>query len=232
MLLHCLVGHADETRRRGIDLKAAASAAGTLRAVHIQHGMTQLCAREIRAGIDLAVDDDTAADARSQRDADCVRSALCCARNVLAVSSRICVILHKCRSAGRLGNPLDHRDIVEIEVIGILNDAGHGIRDARRTNADPLDLLRCQSALADRIQCAGCHICRNLLCGTRTVGLAGDLPENVVILVNQSGDDVRAAEINTNIIFHNVLRSGFYSSSGAICGSFTLLRSIRRDVSR
>ena len=191
--------------RRGIDLEAALSAAGTLRAVHIENGVADLCAREIGACIDLAVDDDAAADARAERDADCIDRALCSARDKFAVGCGVRVILNECRSAGRLGDPLDHRDIVEIEVVGIFDDAGRRICDARRTDADPLDLLRRQACLRDRVQRAGGHIRRDLLCGARTVGLARDLFENLIILVYESGDDIRAAEINANVILHVIL---------------------------
>ena len=94
---------------------------------------------------------------------------------------------------------------MEIEVVGIFDDAGRAICNARRTDADPLDLLRRQTCLRDRVQRAGRHIRRDFLCGARTVGLARDLFENLIILVYESGDDIRAAEINANVILHVIL---------------------------
>ena len=54
--------------------------------------MTQLGTREIEAGVDLAVDDDTAADARAEGDHHGDGRAGRNTRDRLCLSSRVCVV--------------------------------------------------------------------------------------------------------------------------------------------
>ena len=75
-LVHMLLGGLDQAGCGSVRLPAAMTAAGAGTAVYHDHSVAQLGAGKIAAGINLVVNDDAAADTRSQSDGHSVVGAL------------------------------------------------------------------------------------------------------------------------------------------------------------
>ena len=94
VFLHGLLGLAGQGAGGGIALPAALAAAGTLDAVLDDDIVAHLTGGKIEAAQDLAVQDNTAADAGAERDDDGITIALGAACNVLAERGGVGVVFH------------------------------------------------------------------------------------------------------------------------------------------
>ena len=155
--------------------------------------MTDLGTGIVRAGVDLAVDDDTAANACSESDADSVLSTLCSAGYELAVCSSISVVLDEYRLVDSLLDILHHRSVLKAQVVGVLDDTCCAVSDSGSTNADPLDIVDSELCVLYSLKSHSCHIVSNFLFGTGAVCLGACLCNDVVLLVYHSGNDISTA---------------------------------------
>ena len=94
VFLHSFLSHSDKTRCGRIDLKAASSAAGTLRTVNIYNCVTYLSTRKVEARIYLLVDDYAAADTCTKCDAHSIVGTLSRTCNELTVSRSVSIVLN------------------------------------------------------------------------------------------------------------------------------------------
>ena len=124
------------------------SAAGAGAAVHNDDRVADLAAGEVAAGIDLVVDDDAAAEAGAQRDGDRVVGACERAGLVLAVSRSVGVVLKDDELAVRaVGDHLAQLEVLEVQVVGELDDAGRAVDGAGASDADPRHVVEREVAL-------------------------------------------------------------------------------------
>ena len=104
-------------------LPAASSAAGALLAVNDYYHVTHFARSVVDAVDDLAADDNTAADARAESDGNKVAHALADARNCLAESGAVSVIVD---INGLMDPRFEHflcGDLVEVKIVGKFNIA-------------------------------------------------------------------------------------------------------------
>ena len=197
-----LLGQVDQTCRGGIRLPAALSAAAALLAVLDDDHVTQLRAREVGAAVNLAVDDDAAADACAEGDGNGVLRALCGACEVLSQSRRVRVILDEHLFAEALVHHLGDLPVVEVKVRGILDDAGLRVHRAGNADTDALHLVHGDARLLARLHRDLRHAVADIALGTGHIGLAGRLGDNLVVFVHHTRDDVGTAEVDSESI-HN-----------------------------
>ena len=93
-------GHADESRGGAVGLPAALTAAAAGNAVHLNDDVAQLAACIVEARNDLASKDDTAANTRAEGDHDGIGGALGGARDGLAPSGGVGIVLYEDRGNG------------------------------------------------------------------------------------------------------------------------------------
>ena len=100
------------------------------------HDIAYFPGGEVRAGIDLAVDDQACADACAQRDTNHVTDAATGAAPTLAEREEVDLVLHDDRQAERLFQVLAEWEIAPAEHGRKDDDAPGELHDRRHTNAD------------------------------------------------------------------------------------------------
>lgn len=109
-------------------------------------------AGKVAAGVDLAVDDNAAADACAKCDSQCIVCACKCACLIFAVSCCVSVILQNDELAVcALCHHVAELEVLEIEVVSKFNDAGSTVNGARAADADPRYIVEGQAGLCQCI---------------------------------------------------------------------------------
>ena len=198
--------HANERGCRGICLPASAAAAGARNAVNGDDNMSKLTCRVVESREDLAVGNDTAANTRAERDHDRGLTALCRARHCLAERCSVGVVcnvhIFNCQLLFEQG---EHGEIAETEV-DIIDDVAcvivgyAGGCQAEREHVSFVNACFCNQLFAKRGNVMG-----DLLTGATCLRGCAALDDDLIFFVYDSNGDIRAAEINSNAIFHSRL---------------------------
>ena len=93
---------------------------------------------------------------------------------------------------------------MESQVVGIFDHAGGAVCNARCADADPLDVSHGQTSLFCCLLGNLRHICGDLLFRTGQVCLDACLCQDLIALVDHAGNNVCAAQVDTNVILHFV----------------------------
>ena len=191
------LGESDKARCRGIRLQAAVAAAAAALAALPDDHVAHLARDAVAAGVQLAADDDAAADARAQRDHHHVLCALRRARSDLAERRAVGVVIQLHRAAKVRPERIRKADVVHAQIGAEFERAGRFVKRAGHADADARDLLR-RSALR-RAQAE-----RQLLHGRAQPGRVARR-RGCALLVQQRavrraerGFDCRAAQIDTD----------------------------------
>ena len=126
-----LTGLTNQGRSGGICLPTAPAAAGTGLAVHDQQGVAQLGPGSPHPVIDLAADDDAAANAGAQGNEHHVVVAHRRTRHLFGQSSTVGVVAETAGNAKALLQHPAHRDVVPSQVIRSLHHAVGRVAGAR-----------------------------------------------------------------------------------------------------
>ena len=193
MFCQCFLGHPNQTGCRRIHFKATLSAASALRTIYRNYSVTDFSTAEVRAAVNLAVNDDTATNTSAQCNADCILCTLCSTCNIFAVSSCICIVFNECLLAEGIFHILYHRSVDKAQIVGIFDDTSFAVCNTRCTNADPFNLIHSQTGFFGCFLCNLCHICCNFLFRTWQVGLYACLCKNFICFVYHACYDIRTA---------------------------------------
>ena len=173
------------------------ASAGAQAAIHHDHRVAQFGTGIVAAGINLMVDNDTAAHASAQSDGDGVVSALQGTRHVLAVGRGIGIILHKdLFTLHTLGKHLLHGRIFKGQVVGKLDDARGLIDGAGRANSHPGHIGQCNAGVLQSGIGRLSHSVRHLL-GVFQLCFRGSPRDDLVILIHDADGNIGAAQVNS-----------------------------------
>ena len=159
--------------------------------------MAELSARVVGAGIDLSVDDDTAADSGAEGNGHSVPRSLGRAREELAEGGRVGVVLDLYLLMEAFLHHIGDLPVGEEEVGRGLDDARLGIDRAGHADTDILDVVRGDPGFFDSLKDYRRHRVANLRLGTGNGRFASRLRYYIILLINDSGHDVCAAEIDS-----------------------------------
>ena len=193
----------DETRCGSIGLPATVSAASAGTTVNNDDGVAELAAGKVAAGVDLAVDDNAAADACAKCDSQCIVCACKCACLIFAVSCCVSVILQNDELAVcALCHHVAELEVLEIEVVSKFNDAGSTVNGARAADADPRYIVEGQAGLCQCIVAYSENRIAECVFRARNGRRMGSLCDDRVVFVYDTDGNVCAAYVNTKIV-HN-----------------------------
>ena len=188
----------------GVALPAAPASAGALDAVLDNDVVTHFTGGEVEAAQNLAAQDNAAADAGAQSNDDRIVVPLCTARNVLAVGGGVGVVLDIDLAAEQVLEVRAEVPVVIAEVRVEAYEAGGKVHAAGRADADifdvgKIDLIILGHGAAQVGQCLF-----QILRRARQTGGPGQLADDLIIFVDNTGGHCGAAQVDTNRVFaHN-----------------------------
>jgi len=196
VLLHRALGLADDGRRGGIALKAALVAAGARLAVHLNNHVADFRTDAVHAGIRLAVDDDAAAHARAERDDDGALRAFAAAEERFAQRRSVCVVAEVNGERRIRAQRASEVKIDKIQVCRKADDAACVVHRAGTADAHAADGGLAVRELRDDLTDAR----RDGLRAEVDAGRHGAFLQNVALCAHKRPLDVRAAEVNADIV--------------------------------
>ena len=200
MLLTGPLGLTDQGCRRSVGLPAAVTAAGAVLALQYQQGMAQLRAHGAHTGIDLAVDDDTAAHAGAQRDEHHVLIPHSRARHDLCQRRAVGVVAETDGDPEMLMEHLADRYVEPSQIISPHHHAGLAVAGAGGADADAGAIGGHQARLLQRHLHGAAHVRQHLLHrAERARGNTG-LRDDPVPVVHHAHGNVGAAQVNPDTI--------------------------------
>ena len=185
-----LCGELDERRCRRVMLEATAQSAHAGRAVAIDHKMTEFARAEIMTAVQLAVDDDRAADTRAECHHQRIATVGASARRHFRKHRAVRVVFQLDGKRQRRADTLGERFVLKREISRAKHRAARRMNSSCTADADGAGVMgftkrRCR---ADNIrdQSVGGVARRN-----------GDRFDHAVVVVDDAEFDTRAADINT-----------------------------------
>ena len=202
VLLPCLGGLALQGAGGGVPLPAAAAAAGTLLAVHLDGHVAHLARHAIGAVEDLAVVDDAAAHTGAQGDGDEALAAPSAAHIVFRQRRAVGVIFYVQRQVAELVEQPPQRHIPQGQIAGIQDGAAPDLHRAGTAHAHREDVAGIAAGVAAQLRHQGVdgpgQGCR--VGDARHLHFPGG--QQPSRLVHQPGLQVGAADVDADV-FHN-----------------------------
>ena len=200
MLLTGPLGLTDQGCRRSVGLPAAVTAAGAVLALQYQQGMAQLRAHGAHTGIDLAVDDDTAAHAGAQRDEHHVLIPHSGTRHDLRQRRAVGVVAEADGDPEMLMEHLTDRHVEPPQIISPHHHASLTVAGAGGADTDAGAIGGHKSRLVQRHLHGAAHVRQHLLHrAERARGNTG-LRDDPVPVVYHANGNIGAAQVNPNTI--------------------------------
>ena len=191
MRLHRLTRHANERGSGGILLIAATAPARAGKTIHLNDLMPDLARRTVAAKINLIIDHDPAANARSDRDHHRIRKVARHASNHLAKRRNVCVVIDKRRDPGRRLDLAAEIHILQRNIVAIHDPLGEFIYIAGYADTNRLYLLLRRffaNALNERN-----NICTQLVHPVLHIGRRGFLIHDLICIVHKPRLDAHTA---------------------------------------
>ena len=169
--------------------------------------MADLAGNAVRAGPGLAVDDDAAAHACTQRQKHAGMQPAADARDALGKARDRRVVINEDGQVHIFLKLTAQGDIIPAQ-IGAEDDVSrHVVRQARDADAHTADIIEGQSAFFKRLQAAHSHVPRYILVGTGRQRGRLSLGDHMALIVRHPCLDVGAAQINSDIMHSPALPS-------------------------
>ena len=167
--------------------------------------MTELARSEIEAGVDLAVDDDTATDAGAERDHDAVLRSACRSGECLCEGGGVGVVLDVDLRHGEVTHELaPDLKMTERQVAGIFDDGGFPVAYPGGGDACIGDLGKRDARFGEEIPGELRHVGDDRFCTALGQGRHAPFPDDLHGFIHDTDGNVGAAEVNSDII-HDVL---------------------------
>src|SRR5204862_1830185 len=189
-----------DRRPRGVRLHAPVVAALTPPSIGVDADMSELGRRVGGPAIDVAIDDDPAADAGPERETDDVVRAARRSAPPLPVDRAVRVVVERCRQAEAFAHAVAQRHVGPAEIGRQQDDAGLGVERTRRADADAFDFLsRFLDRRLGKLDDPADHRIGALCCEGR---LRHDAMNLGAVLSNDSGYEIRSSDVNSDDVAH------------------------------
>ena len=173
--------------------------------------MTKLSACGVEARVYLAVDYDTAANARAESYHNAVARSLCRTRYRLAECRNVCVVCYPYSLHARsVTQKVCDMEVLEGEIIRIFNDTRSGVGNTGRGNTYTCHLGYLYPCVGAYVEAELCYVIDYRLGGAFSSRGKTFLYLYFVAFVNKSHGDIRSAEVNSYFIHrHNSFMISF-----------------------
>ena len=174
--------------------------------------MAKLSAREVESGVNLAVNDDAAAQTRAERDHDGILSSLSNARESLSLSSSVSVVFDIHLLAVEESGELSGDGVVsEGDVVGVFDDTSVAVSRTGSSDSGIGDIVEGKTAFGDELSAKSAHVFDDRIAAS--FGFSGGTAffYDFVIFVYDTYSDISAAEVHADIV-HSISSGNMYLS--------------------
>ena len=197
-MLHSLFCLIDKCCCRCISLPTTVSAASASLAVNNNYHMSAFAAGIVNTRYNLTVNDNARAYTGAECNGNKVFGTVAATCISLAESGTVSVVCNINRLvAESFDNHILCRDIVKIKVVCKLDNTV-GINSAGCAETYRRNIVHCKTGFFDSLFADLCNIIKNKFCTARNGSRRFCLCDNIVFFVNNSGNNISSAQINTD----------------------------------